>query len=87
MNVLAVKQATKFVTDYVRAGKGPFVMEMSTYRYVGHSMSDPGTTYRTREEVNAVRAERDPIEKVYNIKSCLTLESALTSFTGEGMAL
>lgn len=64
MNVLAVREATKFVTEYVRAGKGPFVMEMNTYRYVGHSMSDPGTTYRTRDEIAAARAERDPIDKV-----------------------
>ena len=48
MNVLAVRKATQFVVDYVRAGNGPFVMEMNTYRYVGHSMSDPGTTYRVR---------------------------------------
>jgi pyruvate dehydrogenase E1 component alpha subunit len=64
MNALAVKAATEMVTNYVRKGNGPYVMEMNTYRYVGHSMSDPGITYRTREEISAVRAERDPIDKV-----------------------
>jgi len=60
MDVLAVRSATEFAIDYVTKN-GPIVMETNTYRYSGHSMSDPGTSYRTREEIQEVRQKRDPI--------------------------
>ena len=62
MDVLEVRQAAEIAFDYVRAGNGPVLMECQTYRYRGHSMSDPAK-YRTREEVQEQREHNDPIER------------------------
>ncbi|XP_028411817.1 pyruvate dehydrogenase E1 component subunit alpha, mitochondrial-like [Dendronephthya gigantea] len=61
MDILAVREATKFAADYTRSGKGPLLMECVTYRYYGHSMSDPGVSYRSRDEIQTVRKTQDPI--------------------------
>mmetsp|Transcript_10471 Transcript_10471/g.16424 ORF Transcript_10471/g.16424 Transcript_10471/m.16424 type:complete len:401 (+) Transcript_10471:144-1346(+) len=68
MNVLAVKEGVRFAKEYAGSGNGPIYLEMMTYRYHGHSMSDPGTTYRNREEIEFTRTTRDPLEF---IKKCL----------------
>ena len=61
MRVEEVREAVKFAREYA-VREGPIIIEVETYRYFGHSMSDPGTAYRTREEVKAVQDQHDPIK-------------------------
>ena len=63
MDVRAVRDASARALDYARSGQGPYILEMQTYRYRGHSMSDPAK-YRSKEEVQKMRNEHDPIEQV-----------------------
>jgi pyruvate dehydrogenase E1 component alpha subunit len=63
MDVLAVRGAARTALEWVHAGKGPILLELKTYRYRGHSMSDPAK-YRSRDEVQAVRDKSDPIEAI-----------------------
>ena len=60
-NVLMVREAIKWAGAYVKEN-GPIYLEADTYRYHGHSMSDPGVTYRTKEEIQMIREGRDPVE-------------------------
>ncbi|MCM2399634.1 pyruvate dehydrogenase (acetyl-transferring) E1 component subunit alpha [Rhizobium sp. S153] len=65
MDVRAVRAAGEQAAEYCRTGKGPVILEMMTYRYRGHSMSDPAK-YRSKDEVQKMRSEHDPIEQVRN---------------------
>jgi pyruvate dehydrogenase E1 component alpha subunit len=84
MDVVAVRDAGLAAAEHARSGKGPYILEMKTYRYRGHSMSDPGK-YRTREEIDEVRKTRDPIEHLQERleKQGLADEAALKAIDAE----
>ncbi len=82
MDVVAVREAAREAVGHCRAGNGPYLLEMSTYRYRGHSMSDPAK-YRTREEVEAMRREHDAIEQVRRALLDLGVEEAALKATDD----
>src|SRR5579872_3852600 len=84
MNVLKVHDAAEEALEHVRSGKGPMLLEMITYRYRGHSMSDPAK-YRTKEEVEEWRSHHDPIDMLreYMLHGGLATEDSLKNVEGE----
>lgn len=66
MDIFAVQEAARQALDYVRSGNGPYILEVLTYRYRGHSMSDPAK-YRTKEELNSFKEDRDPITAIKDL--------------------
>ena len=75
MDVLAVQEATRWAKEHCLAGKGPVVLEFDSYRYMGHSMSDPDSQYRSKTDIQAVKNERDCVVKLKNL---LRAEKILT---------
>jgi pyruvate dehydrogenase E1 component alpha subunit len=83
MNVLAVHEAALAAVEHARSGQGPIILEMLTYRYRGHSMSDPAK-YRSRDEVDRMRAEHDPIDQArHRLTEGGTPEAAVKSIDAE----
>ncbi|RZC36669.1 E1 dh and/or TPP enzyme C domain containing protein [Asbolus verrucosus] len=66
MDILSVREATRFSINHCVSGKGPILLEVYTYRYFGHSLSDPGTSYRTHDEIQKMRHTNDPIKNFSN---------------------
>lgn len=96
MDVLATKAAVQYAKNYAVSGNGPLVMEYVTYRYGGHSMSDPGTTYRSREEIQRMRSTHDPIAglkqkildwKVMTEDELKALDKAARAFVDEEVSI
>ena len=79
-----VMEAAQRATDHARSGKGPYILEFDTYRYRGHSMSDPAK-YRSKEEVEEVKIQRDPIDhfKAYMIETLKIKEDQIKAIDDE----
>ncbi|MCB9983035.1 MAG: pyruvate dehydrogenase (acetyl-transferring) E1 component subunit alpha [Rhodospirillales bacterium] len=75
MDVFAVQNAARQALDYIRSGNGPYILEVMTYRYRGHSMSDPAK-YRTKEEVASMKEDRDPIAQIKDMLQEAGLDEA-----------
>ncbi len=88
MDVLAVREASRKAVAHARQGKGPYILEMKTYRYRGHSMSDPAK-YRTKEEVQQMRQQNDAIENVRKqlLKAAIADEAELKKIDKETKAI
>ncbi|MDX9862887.1 MAG: thiamine pyrophosphate-dependent enzyme, partial [Rhodospirillales bacterium] len=88
MDVIEVRKAGEKAVAHCRSGKGPIILEMKTYRYRGHSMSDPAK-YRTKEEVSKMRKESDPIDNLRNLllENKLADEDALKDIDREVKAI
>lgn len=84
MDYLKVVEAGKRAIDHVRSGKGPYILEIDTYRYRGHSMSDPAK-YRSKEEVEGVKSQRDPLDyfKTYILATYAVTEDDFKTLEGE----
>ena len=84
MDVVAVKAAGEKAVEHARSGEGPYILEMMTYRYRGHSMSDPAK-YRSKEEVAKMRQEHDPIDRLreYILSGKVADEAKLKDFDRE----
>ncbi|XP_057677123.1 pyruvate dehydrogenase E1 component subunit alpha, somatic form, mitochondrial-like isoform X2 [Corythoichthys intestinalis] len=85
MDILCVREATRFASDHCRTGKGPIVMELQTYRYYGHHQLDNESMYRSVDEVDEVRRTRDPISQLegYIIRNNLAITEELRQIDDE----
>jgi len=75
MDVFSVQDAARQALDYIRTGNGPYILEVLTYRYRGHSMSDPAK-YRSKDEVKTMKDDRDPITAIKDMLQGKGVEEA-----------